>query len=565
MNLDATIPIEANGKRPLVPWRAYQTRLPTEEERATWRRQWPDANQALVTGAISELVVVDVDPRRNGGQALQGRALPPTRVVRTPSGGAHYYFQHPGQTVPCVPDLLPGVDLKGDGGYVLVPPSSIDGNAYEVVIDEPPAPMPQWLPAVLQLRAVRGGTGRLDATELASLLRGVPEGQRDASAARIAGHYLAKGIPAGETLELLKLWNANNRPPLDEATLRKVLRSINGRETRKRTQTGNGQGAIGEDRPARTLTVLTAKALCALPDPDPQAELLGAVLVRGARTLIGAHTGHGKTTLAFAMIKAVVTKSAFLDWTGAGGRALVIDAEQGLRTIKRRLREAGLDDSEAVHYVQVPDGLALDKDQAEADAIETILQTGRYDLVLLDPLYKLHTGDSNSEREAVDLMRRLDRWRETYRFALVLVTHTRKPPPLGARFTMHEFFGSGAYLRGAEVILGLQMIKAGFSKLHFFKDRDGDLPVGTSRGLLFDRAAGFTRAPASTREIIENLLIGHPGALTTDDLIEKTGKTRTTVDKHLRALRAVGTTEEHGRKRWSLPDDHEADDPEDLA
>jgi AAA domain len=241
--------------------------------------------------------------------------------------------------------------------------------------------------------------------------------------------------------------------------------------------------------------ISTAADLCALPDPPKSQELVGPLLARGARLVLGGHTGEGKTTISLQLVKAVATGGRFLDWECAKGKVLVIDAEQGLKTIKRRLREAGLDESADVKYLRAPDGLALDTNDQEAAAVEAVLAEGDYALVLADPLYKLHRGDSNAEREAIDLMRRFDRWREQYGFGLLLPAHCRKPQQGGADFTMHEFFGSTAYLRGAEVVLGLRRLSDGFSRLHFFKDRDGDLPVGESWGLLFDREDGFRRAP----------------------------------------------------------------------
>jgi hypothetical protein len=293
-----------------------------------------------------------------------------------------------------------------------------------------------------------------------------------------------------------------------------------------------------------SLDVLTAKALCELPDPPGSDELLGPVLMRGNRLVIGAHTGEGKTTATLALVRAVVLEETFLDWTGAGGRALVIDAEQGLKTIKRRLREAGLEDCERVDYVRVPDGLSLDSDERHVAAVEEQLAAGAYSLVAADPLYKLHAGDSNAEREAVDLMRRFDAWRERYRFAFVLPVHCRKPP-IGAKFSMHEFFGSSAYLRGAEVVLGLQRVRDGYSRLHFFKDRDGDLPVGAAWGLLFDRESGYRRDPEdehpkeTTSDQVRELLEGQPG-MTTAQLVEETGKADRTVRK---ALKEIGADE----------------------
>ena len=229
--------------------------------------------------------------------------------------------------------------------------------------------------------------------------------------------------------------------------------------------------------------------------------------------MLGGGTGEGKTTMAMAMVRANPCGETFLDWTGAGGRALVIDAEQGLKTVKRRLREAGLEDCEAVDVVRVPDGLALDSDEPRRGGRAGAAR-GRILAGLADPLYKLSRGDTNAEREAVDLMRRFDLWRARYlRFALLLPVHLRKPPP-GARFSLNEFFGSSAYLRGAEVALGLQRVSDGYSRLHFLKDRDGDLPVPAAWGLLFDREQGFRRDPKdekpSTKEQVAALRVADP-------------------------------------------------------
>lgn len=96
-------------------------------------------------------------------------------------------------------------------------------------------------------------------------------------------------------------------------------------------------------------------------------------------------------------------------------------------------------------------------------------------------------------------MKRFDGWRERFRFALVLPVHCRKPLP-GTKFSIHDLFGSSAYVRGAEVVLGLQRVSDGYAKLHFLKDRDGDLPIGARWGLLFDRQEGLRRDPTRRRE-----------------------------------------------------------------
>lgn len=289
-----------------------------------------------------------------------------------------------------------------------------------------------------------------------------------------------RGMRRGDGGALAVTNETRCKPPLSERELDGIVASVARYES--------------EDTGPPTFEVLTARATCELPEPAESEELLGPLLMRGNRLVVGAHTGEGKTTLSLQVVRAVTAEREFLDWRGGGGRALVIDAEQGLRTIKRRLREAGLHESEAVDYVRVPDGLALDSNDAHVAAVAAVLEAGGYSVVVADPLYKLYTGDSNEERAAVDLMRRFDAWREQHRFALVVPVHCRKPP-VGAKFSLHEFFGSSAYLRGAEVVVGLQRLRDGYSRLDFFKDRDGDLPIGAKWGLLFDRQDGFRRDP----------------------------------------------------------------------
>jgi hypothetical protein len=287
---------------------------------------------------------------------------------------------------------------------------------------------------------------------------------------------------------------------------------------------------------------LTARELCELPEPPKTDQLLGELVVRGQRVVIGGQTGEGKTTFGLAVVAAISLRQSFLDWQGNGGRALVIDAEQGLKTVQRRLREAGLQDSEEIDYARVPDGLTLDQNAAHIDALEQLLEGGQYSVVLADPLYKLHCGDSNDERQAVDLMRRFDGWRERYGFALVLPAHCRKTPP-GAKFSLQEFFGSTAYLRGAEIVLGLKLVRNGYSHLHFFKDRDGDLPIGDRWGLLFDREQGFRRDPEDQKPkqtaagAVREILTAQPG-MTLNQLVETTGYAERTVRKALNEIDA---------------------------
>jgi hypothetical protein len=303
--------------------------------------------------------------------------------------------------------------------------------------------------------------------------------------------------------------------------------------------------------------VMTARDLCRLPDP-PSEQIAGPLLVRGDRTVIGAGTGEGKTSFALAMIRAIVHGQEFLGYPTGRCRILILDAEQGLKTIKRRLVEAGLDDSAEVDVIRAPDGLSLDRDEQQVAAIERVIASGGHGAVILDPLYKLHIADSNEERGAVDLMRTLDRLREALRFALMLPMHTRKAPASGAKFTMNEFFGSSAYTRGAEIVLGLHRPKDGYAFLHIFKHRDGDLSTPDKWPLLFSRETGYRHDPNATEpkstcadKIREALADGI--RMTAEQLAKETGYAAETIRKTAAKMDDVlGSPGPHGHLIYVL-------------
>jgi hypothetical protein len=210
------------------------------------------------------------------------------------------------------------------------------------------------------------------------------------------------------------------------------------------------------------------------------------------------------------MVASAVHGREFLrpKWKGKGGlNALVVDVEQGTRTVKRVLREVGLDKSDAVKYLRVPDGLGLDCDEDAIAFMEKTFAKGRFDLVLCDPLYKLHRGDPNNTQAATELMRRFDDWRERYGFALVLPMHCRKPQNQhGApKLSPHDLFGSSAYQWGAEMLMGVERKSPGLTWVHWWKDREGTASedgaaVGSHWGVHFDRQRGFQRYVEGNQE-----------------------------------------------------------------
>jgi len=191
-----------------------------------WWRKWPSARVGIATGEGSGVIVLDVDPRSGGHAALaelqrSHGMLPATLTATTPSGGEHRYYLHPGGAVGnSSGELGPGLDVRGDRGMVVAPPTI--GRHWSVLIA--PAPLPPWL-AELVTAAPKdagqgGGADPPDVDDLAppgaamprgqaalegeaERLRQAPEGERNAALNRAAfrlGQLAAEGDIAPDVI-----------------------------------------------------------------------------------------------------------------------------------------------------------------------------------------------------------------------------------------------------------------------------------------------------------------------------------------------------------------------------
>jgi hypothetical protein len=162
--------------------------------------------------------------------------------AQTGSGGRHLLLKHPGQRVPNSAGVLgPGLDVRGDGGYIVVPPSlhasgrrySWDGALHPAHMK--PAPMPLWLAERLTQPGRRNGPATPGTSISNLVLTGVQEGQRNSSLARLAGHLLRHRVDPYVAFGLLRSWNLQScRPPLAEAEMMRTIDSIAGAELRRR-------------------------------------------------------------------------------------------------------------------------------------------------------------------------------------------------------------------------------------------------------------------------------------------------------------------------------------------
>jgi putative DNA primase/helicase len=205
-------------------------------------------NLGIVTGAASGVIALDIDPRHDGEltlAALEAKhgELPPTWRFLTGGGGEHILFRHPGHLVAnSAGKLGPGIDVRGDGGYIVAPPSRhICGRPYAISVDHHPddvglAECPPWL---LDLNGT-STPGKKAAAKPARHWRAVvnaeaSEGARNRTLASLAGHLLRNRIDPWVTLDLLTAWNQTRcRPPLAETEVMMTVASIARREINRR-------------------------------------------------------------------------------------------------------------------------------------------------------------------------------------------------------------------------------------------------------------------------------------------------------------------------------------------
>jgi len=143
------------GKHPIL--KGWQDLRPDEKQIKAWwgpDGEYPLANIGVLTGSPSGILPLDVDPDHDGERSLDDLQdkhgeLPFTRMHYSGGGGPHYFFRMPAFAVGNAHGRLgKGLDLKGTGGYIIVPPS-ISGKGLYYVANEQrdidPAPLPGWI------------------------------------------------------------------------------------------------------------------------------------------------------------------------------------------------------------------------------------------------------------------------------------------------------------------------------------------------------------------------------------------------------------------------------------
>jgi hypothetical protein len=236
----SVIPLKPNSKELAVEGVKLREWKPAPEEVVGYWQDNPNYGVGIVCGKVSCIVVLDIDDEEKFGVALKemGEKLPDTPTVRTRKGW-HLYFRYPANRIVERKDRLNdwGAELRGDGCYVVAPPTEIDGHRYHwakrnervmALGKVPIAECPEWLldafgvpfadeqnehtsaqQSPLQISQPASGEGYTLSDERKRVLKAIVvplwvEGQRHELALGLAGLLAKSGVSQDEALALLR-------------------------------------------------------------------------------------------------------------------------------------------------------------------------------------------------------------------------------------------------------------------------------------------------------------------------------------------------------------------------
>jgi len=489
-------PLVPRDKNPLTE-HGFKDASTKEAQIRSWWTRWPDANVGVPTGAPSGWLVLDVDPRNGGDESLEaliaqhGR-LPDSAGQITGGAGRHIVLRFPGLPVPKT--LAPGIDLKGDGGYVVVAPSvHPSGRRYQwdgmagakalLNLADPPA----WL-----LESIR----RPEAKATTAPDAKIAQGQRNTTLVSLAGTMRRRGC-AEATIRAALLEENRERcdPPLPEDEVRQIAASV-----------GRYEPGLLTGRP-------TFRVEHVPPVWSFEARVCWAVeelIPESAVTLLTGDSGVGKSTLALALAAAVARGDRFLGRETCQRKVLYVDRENPLAGVKERLHRMGIGPTEELKVW----GGWVDSPPPGPGAPSILEFSGEHKpLIVFDSLIAFHEG---SEQDASETRRFLDQFRRLANLgATVLVVHHT-----GKADTAKTYRGSSdikASVDCAYLLEPLGDVSSGLGRfrLNPFKNR-----LALSHPLLLESTGGGFDVCAdsaaveteTSREFLEDVIRQNPGA-----------------------------------------------------
>lgn len=436
----AVFPIKPRNKQPLTE-HGCKDASKDSAQIAEWWDCWPNANVGIATGSISGgLVVIDLDidedKGKDGYEVLrrwqqEHGTLPETALSITGRGGYHYLYRDSASWKNRT-GLYEGVDIRGDGGYIVAPPSiHPNGQKYEWEQDPMVYGITQADSRVISFLSPAPAPEKSQSFQLPET---IPEGQRTNALVKLVCSQQAKGLSDEAIRAAVAAENVTRCvPPLTDEELEKTVFPA---LTRYRKGDAPYYPAVpdkGGFRPMKNYK-LDVDRLDAIEEQTPDWLVLDYVPMYQITTLAG-DGGSGKTTVWCALAAAVSSgKKSFFesflpeDWGDKEGKKVMyFSAEDSSEyTLRRRLRKNGADLKNIVTI-----GIADERFREikfDSPFLERLLDAHRPALCIFDPIQAfvppdIKMGDRNAMRQCLG---RLLEYGEKYGVTFLIVAHANK-------------------------------------------------------------------------------------------------------------------------------------------
>jgi len=421
------IPIKAREKFPplLKEWQKHASCDP--DQILNWYENHKNCNWAPATGCASGYFIVDADAETGRNTVLEWKNLygdewfDTTFAVETGNGFQHYAAWPPGADIRnSAKKVAPGIDIRGENGYGLIPPSiHPSGKAYRFLNGEnaPVLPLPA---ALLEKLEIIAPANDVDDTsrrgfEIPHLL---PEGSRDSVVHKMASHLRRRGYPPDVIRVAIGTYNLNHcEPPMSEAQVEKIYQSV------LKYKPGV---AVPEK-----VAVRGPDLLC-LADVQPKAVswLWRNYIPRKMLSMISGDPGCGKTWLALAIIAAFTQgRVPFLGEAIEPFNVLYLSVENVPDCVIRPRLDALEGNASRFHLLRGYEcgeergGIRLD----DVEVLEAALEETRAKLIVVDPIQSYLAGidahRANETRPVLDVLAKLA---DQFDCAVLLLRHLTK-------------------------------------------------------------------------------------------------------------------------------------------
>lgn len=451
----SVIPLRTQGKEPALDWKEFTKRRATDAELSEWFASGK-LNLGIVAGAISGLVVVDADGPV-GMSSARALGLTSTTIALT-GKGKQFFYRAGMSSIKNAVRLLPGIDLRSDGGYVVAAPS-IHPNGKRYVWECGPTTKLPPFPANLIGNAV--AEKKLPTNNqgwIADALANLKEGQRNDTFTRIVGRLHHDGLDDRSIRLLLSPHAQAASFSLDE--LDSIIRSVNRYTVDNNTDTSEDVSAFLSDE-------LHVDWIC------PR-------LI--AKRSIGFVAGLPETMKTWLTLDLAIEAARGGPWLGryqcGQARVLFIDQErfkgETQRRFKKLLWAKNLKKDALKDHLFIKCGTSIKLDiERSFEAFRKELHTLRPDLVIIDSFATMHTTDENNRMAAQFILEKVKTLRNEIGCTFVFIDHENKSvftdKELNEEPSAFRMVGSVGKVAAAEFVLTVRRLNRESSVIHHSK------------------------------------------------------------------------------------------------